>query len=338
MVEVNGSMVPPFGEARPQKKEDPKEEEIPKEKQIHYTEVGQDNQLLKKQSKEKERTLEKGEEQLRSTDKMPETLGKNTKDLGDISREGKQNASLSKLFNDCDALVLMHVHLQSKGGCNKKQLSDTMKEMENAARMWDDEKVCEDDAKTKTCRFKLRLVWHDNPSHDVINIRVNCKKGNPKKGKTVSGADKRGESAYIEVSPPERLGDSEGYYGHELGHNLFGTARLNSGALDPESVPAGWDGQGHNPKGGFMRDTETGGGIKPGEKPTREDRDLLYARLGWTCKPSCCPDNKKQKQNVIILGGGERPGSSIDDKRWVRQSTAVVEQGDSPYGCVNCGG
>lgn len=293
MVEVNGGMVPPIGY---DKKKDPG---------IVYSEIGDDNQVKKDKGRKLTGKVEKGDS-LAPGGTMPNPMGAPKPPPGTPGGAPRKsgNQSISIVRNDCWTLVLMHAHLQSKG-CSSGQMQGTKEKFDKAAAKWDATIPCPKG--TGTCHsFFVRMVWHDEPNSDVINVRVDCtSKAKKTEGETKSGADARGDTAYIEVAPADE--QSEGYYAHELGHNMFGTKGSDEGA------PKEWNGEPHNPDDqGLMRDTskkkkdkegkDVDNGIKPDEKPSSAEIKLLFKKYGVACNEKCC--KKSEEKSRILIGGG----------------------------------
>jgi hypothetical protein len=207
------------------------------------------------------------------------------------------------MSGDCWIMMLMHVHLQSKNGCTKKQMANAKKKLEAAADKWNAGGVfipCKSSKKPGGCIFIFRLVWHNASASNVINVRVDCSK-NDHKGSTVSGG---GNGKYIEVAPPDdkESDGSEGYYAHELGHNMFGTQQPGN------TPPEGWSPEGHSPGDkGIMRDTEKTKGIEKGEKPSPDEMKALYQKYGLVCDDGCCKD---EKSKMLIHGTITRTDST----------------------------
>lgn len=305
MVDVNGGMVPPKGDDKSQAET------------ITYWEIDKDNKETGTHS-----TVDKGSS-LGSGDTVskvhPDSKSK-AKGV-DGTRRGK-NPSISVMSDECWILILMHVHLQSKSGCTAQQMANAKKKLETAASKWNETETvlpCKS-GKGTGCTVTLRLVWHNESSPKVINVRVDCSKKEPK-GSTQSGGDKNGNDAYIEVAPPDdkESDGSEGYYAHELGHNLFGTQSA-------ENLPKEWKGA-HNPDDkGLMRDTDKTKPIDKKETPSIPEKQLLYKLYGLVCDgEKCC--NEDKKTHMIINRGISHTGS--DDRSASIQGGTVTQMPNS---------
>lgn len=227
------------------------------------------------------------------------------------------NRSLSIKRGQCETVIFMHVHLQEdSAGCDAVLMQATMDKMEKAASKWRGEVKCPEPKLGRRhkkgmgkCTWALRLAWHsDNPkSHnDSIAIKVDCQAWNPGTrplpGEALAGS---GLDGGIRVLAPGKGADpSEGYYAHELGHNLF-LGSVPKGVLtvagDPEHSET-WS-RGHSPdKGSIMRDTALHGGIPGTDEPTAKDIKALMNAYKICVKiTNCCntepiPPKKKEPE------------------------------------------
>jgi hypothetical protein len=251
----------------------------------------------------------------------------NNKQYGNQHRESR-NRTLSIDRQKCTAIIYVHLSLVPNGNCKPDEVKATMKELEAAVASYLTNLKCPCDVKegyslTKNdgCTISVKLVWHDKPGPDVLPVTIICDDYDPNKDPFGQGPVSKGQMAltlagkHMWQFASGRLGkDTQGYnipsgptYGHELGHNLFGNANeVPPSWRDPKNWPNHKVSPGHNPdQTGFLRDTSKNP-LTVNDKMSNGETCALAEK--WNLCPTkdkdCCSWEKASESHVAVVEVG----------------------------------
>lgn len=176
--------------------------------------------------------------------------------------KGDKNKSLT--FNrGCVSRIYFHLYIDVDvalaNGCAQADLQSFVDTIESGlARL---QGKCDCDAMgvggLGGCSFTSHVVWHSTGDPNYVKplkVELNCKRwpGGVPFAEATPGEKIESYTTNPATNNPANL---EVVLAHELGHNLFGVG----GPETSYPGPPGWDGQGHDPDGGLMRNAAARG-------------------------------------------------------------------------------